>query len=175
MNLNRGLVCLGLVLSKLCVWKRGGRADVPLSGFWGHGWKHPKCKCIQPGLFRECSLWTSRGWVAVSVYLGCAVWVSSTAILVLVLLQCKQNLWAMLGACPSVFCACCFVLFHLQPSNVTLCRPGRSWFKSKEVDLVESVRMAEIAEMFKSGLLLILKVASLKWPINTMFTFVCSD
>lgn len=76
---------------------------------------------------------------------------------------------------PSVFCACCFVLFPLQPGNVTLCRPGGSWFNSKEVDLAESVRMAEIPEMFKSGLLLILKGASLKWPINTVFAFVCSD
>lgn len=85
--------------------------------------------------------------------------------------QCKQNLWAIVGACPSVFSACCFALFNLQPSNVTLCRPGRPWFKSKEVDLVEGVRIYEIAGMFKSGLLLILKVASLKWPINTLFTW----
>lgn len=105
-----------------------------------------------------------------SVYLGCGVW-SSTAILVLVLLQCKQNLWAIVGACPSVFSACCFALFNLQPSNVIFCRPGRPWFKSKEADLVESVRMPEIPGMFKSGLLQILKVASLKWPINTMFTW----
>lgn len=119
--------------------------------------------------FLTGQLCTSRGWV-VPVYLGCGVW-SSTAILVLVLLQCKQNLWAIVGACPSVFSACCFALFNLQPSNVTLCRPGRPWFKSKEVDLVEGVRIYEIAGMFKSGLLLILKVASLKWPINTLFTW----
>lgn len=50
---------------------------------------------------------------------------------------------------PSVFCACCFVLFPLQPGNVTLCRPGGSWFNSKEEDLAESVRMAEIPEMFQ--------------------------
>lgn len=42
------------------------------------------------------------------------------------------------------------------------------WLKNKEIGLVGSVRMAVIPEM-KSGLLVILKVTSLKWPLNTVF------
>lgn len=58
--------------------------------------------------------------------------------------------------------------------SVTLCTPRKSCFKRKGIDLLEIVRMAEIPEMVKSELLLILKVDSPKWPLDTVVV-VCSD